>query len=212
MESAWLQTAGDAGYRPRLDHCADSANGRRCGLARDLEKGARWHSAAAIVATAAILPVHFLRQQGLEEGRDYHSLRFNTDVGKHGDTGASEVDVLRAVLDGRADAGAVGSPFWSNVQAQNLVPAGAVTPIWMSPASSHCMFTARVDLESELQQRFVDALLSMSFDNPVHRPVLEAEGLKRSIVADTDGYGSLDQACREQALFQRRSPDTTQAQ
>lgn len=154
---------------------------------------------------AAILPVHFLRQQGLEEGRDYQSLRFNTDVGKHGDTGTSEVDVLRAVLDGRADAGAVGSPFWSNVQSQNLVPAGAVTAIWTSPAYSHCMFTARVDLEPDVQKRFVNALLSMSFDNPAHRPVLEAEGLKRWIAADIEGYESLDQACKEQALFVRRA-------
>jgi phosphonate transport system substrate-binding protein len=67
---------------------------------------------------AAILPVYFLAQQNLIEGRDYRTLRINTDVGKHGDTGTSEVDVLRAVLDGRADAGAVGSPFWSSAQAQ----------------------------------------------------------------------------------------------
>jgi phosphonate transport system substrate-binding protein len=152
---------------------------------------------------AAILPVHFLRQQGLEEGRDYRSLRFNTDVGKHGDTGTSEVDVLRAVLDGRADAGAVGSPFWSNVQNQQLVPGGAVSAVWTSPAYSHCMFTARIDLESDLRDRFINALLAMSFDNPVHRPVLEAEGLKRWIVADVNGYASLEQACTEQGLFQR---------
>lgn len=158
---------------------------------------------------AAILPVHFLRQQGFEEGRDYQTLRFNTDVGKHGDTGTSEVDVLRSVLDGRADAGAVGSPFWSNVQAQNLVPAGAVSAIWTSPPYSHCMFTARVDLEMDVRTRFVDALLSMNFDNPVHRAVLEAEGLRRWIVADTTGYTSLEQACTELALFQRRPLETT---
>src|SRR5579864_538452 len=54
---------------------------------------------------AAILPVHFLEQEGMREGRDYRALRFNSDVGKHGDTGTSEVEVVRAVLDGRADAG-----------------------------------------------------------------------------------------------------------
>ena len=43
---------------------------------------------------AAILPVHFLEREGLTEGRDYRSLRFNSDVGKHGDTGASEVEVV----------------------------------------------------------------------------------------------------------------------
>jgi ABC-type phosphate/phosphonate transport system substrate-binding protein len=159
---------------------------------------------------AAILPVHFLRQHGLEEGRDYRSLRFDTDVGKHGDTGTSEVDVLRAVLDGRADAGAVGSPFWSNVTAQRIAPAGALTAIWTSPPYSHCMFTARDGLEADLRKRFVDALLSMRFDNPAHRPTLEAEGLKQWIVADVSGYDSLQAACVEQGMF--RPAGSTQAQ
>jgi phosphonate transport system substrate-binding protein len=38
---------------------------------------------------AAILPVHFLKREGLAEGQDYRTLRFDSDVGKHGDTGAS---------------------------------------------------------------------------------------------------------------------------
>jgi ABC-type phosphate/phosphonate transport system substrate-binding protein len=161
---------------------------------------------------AAILPVHFLRERGLEEGRDYTSLRFNTDVGKHGDTGTSEVDVLRAILDGRADAGAVGSPFWSNVQAQQLVPAGAVSAVWTSPPYSHCMFTTRPGLEPEIRRTFVDALLAMKFENPAHRPILEAEGLKQWIVADTSGYDSLQQACTEQGQFRRTGAAAAQAQ
>jgi ABC-type phosphate/phosphonate transport system substrate-binding protein len=152
---------------------------------------------------AAILPVHFLRQQGLEEGRDYRPLRFDTDVGKHGDTGTSEVDVVRAVLDGRADAGAIGSPFWANARAQQLLPAGALTAVWTSPPYSHCMFTARAGLEPELKKRFVDALLAMRFDNPAHRPILEAEGLKQWMIADTSGYDSLQAACAEQGMFRR---------
>ena len=150
---------------------------------------------------AAILPVHFLAEQDLVEGRDYRSLRINTDVGKHGDTGTSEVEVLRAVLDGRADAGAVGSPFWAGVQSQRLVPAGALSVVWSSPAYSHCMFTARAGLEADLERRFTEALLRMSFDNPVHKPILEAEGLQQWIAADLSGYGSLDAACRAQGFF-----------
>jgi ABC-type phosphate/phosphonate transport system substrate-binding protein len=161
---------------------------------------------------AAILPVYFLRQHGLQENRDYQSLRFNTDVGKHGDTGTSEMDVLRAVLDGRADAGAVGSPFWANLQAQGLVPTGAVTAVWHSPTYSHCMFTARVDLEPEFRRQFVDALLAMRFDNPTHRRILEAEGLKQWIVADTGGYASLQEACAQQGMFRRADAPAAQAQ
>jgi len=69
---------------------------------------------------AAILPVHFLEAQGLFEGKTYHSLRFDSDVGKHGDTGTSEVEAMRAVLDGRADAAAIGSPFWNRGRAERL--------------------------------------------------------------------------------------------
>lgn len=152
---------------------------------------------------AAILPVHFLAQQNLIEGRDYRTLRIDTDVGKHGDTGTSEVDVLRAVLDGRADAGAVGSPFWSSTQAQQLIPAGALSVVWQSPPYSHCMFTARAGLEPEIERCFIDALLGMSIDNPVHRPTLEAEGLRRWITADVNGYASLEAACRAQGFFDR---------
>ena len=150
---------------------------------------------------AAILPVHFLAQQRLVEGRDYQTLRIDTDVGKHGDTGTSEVEVLRAVLDGRADAGAIGSPFWSGALNQRLVPAGALNIVWSSPPYSHCMFTARVELEPEIERRFTEALLKMSIENPLHRPTLEAEGLKRWIAADVDGYASLEEACREQGFF-----------
>ena len=94
---------------------------------------------------AAILPVHFLEQQGMREGRDYRALRFDSDLGKHGDTGTSEVEVVRAVLDGRADAGAIGSPFWNTVRSERLVPEGGLREVWSSPAIQplHVHGTAR---------------------------------------------------------------------
>ena len=153
---------------------------------------------------AAILPVHFLAERGLREAIDYTALRFNSDVGKHGATGTSEVDVLRAVLDGRADAGAIGSPFWTSVREGNLVPAGSVAEIWSSPPYSHCMFTARPGLEPDVARRFADALYAMRFDNPQHRAVLEAEGLKQWIAADTSGYDSLHDACSQQGFFEQQ--------
>ncbi len=152
---------------------------------------------------AAILPVHFLAELGLAEGRDYQTLRFDTDLGKHGDTGTSEIHVLRAVLEGKADAGAIGSPAWSGVQEQALVPAGSLTEVWASPPYSHCMFTARPGLDEGIGRRFAEALSKMSFDDPRHRPVLEAEGLKRWLPADVSGYDSLREASRTQGFFQR---------
>jgi len=150
---------------------------------------------------AAILPVYFLEQQGMFEGKDYRTLRFNTDMGKHGDTGTSEVEVVRAVLDGRADAGAIGSPFWNTVRNERLVPEGGLREIWSSPAYNHCMFTARPDLDREREQRFVEALTAMSYDNPAHRPILDGEGLQRWLPPHLDGYDALRQAAAQQGFF-----------
>ena len=152
---------------------------------------------------AAILPVYFLEQQGMREGRDYQTLRFNSDVGKHGDTGTSEVEVVRAVLDGRADAGAIGSPFWNIVRNERLVPEGGLREIWSSPPYNHCMFTARPDLNLDHERRFAEALFAMSYDNPVHRSILEAEGLQRWLAPHLDGYGALRQAATEQGFFRQ---------
>lgn len=142
---------------------------------------------------AAILPTHFLQEAGLSLDRDYKALRFDTDVGKHGDTGRSEVDVVKAVLDGRADAGAVGSPFLDSLRTQSLVPAGSLQTIWTSPPFTHCMFTGRPGLSPQARESFAQALFSMNWENPRHRPILEAEGLRRW-VPPTDGYASLRQA------------------
>jgi ABC-type phosphate/phosphonate transport system substrate-binding protein len=150
---------------------------------------------------AAILPVHFLEQEGLFEGQQYRTLRFNSDLGKHGDTGTSEAEVVRAVLDGRADAGAIGSPFWKALRIGRLVPEGALTEIWTSPPYNHCMFTARTDFDPSSEQQFAEALSGMSYDNPSHRAVLDAEGLHHWEPPHLDGYDSLRQAAARQGFF-----------
>lgn len=160
---------------------------------------------------AAILPVHFLEREGLVEGRDYRTLRFNSDVGKHGDTGTSEAEVVRAVLDGRADAGAIGSPFWTKLHSERLMPQGALIEVWTSQPYNHCMFTARPDLDPSLERRFANALSGMSYDNPKHRAVLDAEGLRRWVVPHLDGYDALREASARQGFFERPMGESAKA-
>src|SRR5258708_26397902 len=75
-------------------------------------KGKRFALASRDSSHAAILPVHFLREGGLDPEKDLKVVRFDTDIGKHGDTGTSEQDVVRAVSEGSADAGAIGKVTW----------------------------------------------------------------------------------------------------
>jgi ABC-type phosphate/phosphonate transport system substrate-binding protein len=66
------------------------------------------------------------------------------------------------------------------------------------------MFTARPDLDRELERQFADALSAMSYDNPVHRPILEAEGLKRWLPPQLDGYDALREAAAQQGFFKNQ--------
>ena len=56
-------------------------------------------------------------------------VRFDSDVGKHGDTGRSERDVLEAVLDGRADAAAIGAASWDVFVRAGEVPPGRLAAV-----------------------------------------------------------------------------------
>ncbi len=95
-----------------------------------------------------------------------------------------------------------GAPSGAACATQRVVPDGAVVAIWTSPPYSHCMFTARPGLPPEVSRRFADALYAMDFENPRHRPILEAEGL-RCWVPPHDGYASLTAACERPRFLDR---------
>ena len=153
---------------------------------------------------AAILPLYFLEQQGLRPRDDFRPEWHDKDVGKHGDTGTSELEAVRAVLGGHADAAAVGAPFWERMKGTSALPRDALRSIWRSPPFNHCMFTGRAGLEQGRSDDFAAALRRMSWENPRHREILQAEGLRRWMEPDTGGYESLTAACERQALFERR--------
>ncbi len=139
---------------------------------------------------ARILPLHFLGEQGVDLGK-VRLLPFDTDLGKHGDTGTSELDVLAALRDGRAQAGTVGDLIWVLEQAAGRVDPSQLEVLWTSPGFDHCMFDALPTLSNEKADAFTKALFAMSWDNPVHRRLLELEGLKQWMPPREEGYGSL---------------------
>ncbi len=155
-------------------------------------------------AQAAILPRHWLEAQGgLVADKDYRPLRFDIDVGKHGDTGTSELNVLHAVASGEADAGALCDATWVRVVAEGLADASACRLLWTSPPFNHCMFVALPGLPAEKGMAFRDALFSMDFNRPEHRRAMELEGLRRWLPPHLDGYGDLRMAMERQGYFER---------
>src|SRR5579864_3684475 len=145
---------------------------------------------------ARILPLHFLKQQGVDLSH-VKVLPFDTDLGKHGDTGTSELDVLAALHDGRAQAGAVGDLIWAGEQSAGRVDANKIEVLWTTPGFDHCMFDALPTLPKEKLEGFRRALFAMRWDDPRHRRLMELEGLREWVPPREEGYQSLVAALTE---------------
>jgi ABC-type phosphate/phosphonate transport system substrate-binding protein len=169
-------------------------------------RGKRLALGSADSGQAAILPRHYLQEAGVEPDRDCTVLRFDLDVGKHGDTGTSEREVLRALLEGQADVGALAESTWAHQLAEGRVDGRQLKMIWTSPGYCHCNFTALAEFPADLGRRWVEALLAMSYEDPRWRPLMDLEGLKRWIRPDDavlEGYRVLFDAVKRQGLDAR---------
>lgn len=144
---------------------------------------------------AAILPLHHLARQGLDAARECAELvRFDTDLGKHGDTGDSELRVVQAVAEGAADAGALGDATWAAFRADGLPVTHDLEVAWRSPTYFHCNFTALPSLDGALAERWQAALLAMDREDPTLRAAMDLEGVKRWLPGDRTGYADLFEA------------------
>jgi phosphonate transport system substrate-binding protein len=140
---------------------------------------------------AAILPLHYLAEAGLDAAADCELLRFDTDLGKHGDTGDSELRVVAAVAGGQADAGALSDVYLSAFRSDGVPHVADLEVVWRSPSYYHCNFTALASLDEELARRWSAALLAMDYDDPTLRPAMTLESVRRWLPGDREGYESL---------------------
>jgi ABC-type phosphate/phosphonate transport system substrate-binding protein len=148
---------------------------------------------------AAILPLFYLQEQGLAQESLGKLVRFDTDIGKHGDTGDSELRVVQAVAEGDADAGALGDATWARFRTEGLPASNELEVSWRSPSYYHCNFTALPSFDRELAVRWQEALLAMNFDDPSMRNAMTLEGVRRWLPGDRSGYASLEAAIQREA-------------
>lgn len=181
----------DLGYTTRLIARADSGIER----IEDL-RHKRLAVGSADSAQAALVPLRALRDAGLNPDDDLSLLRFDLDVGKHGDTGTSELAVLKALHAGQAHVGAIGYTTWIREQQQGNVDTSLLRSVWTSEPYNHCNFTALPDFEAGRAARWSDALLAMDGSDPRWRRLMELEGLTRWVPGRKEGYEPVARAVR----------------
>jgi ABC-type phosphate/phosphonate transport system substrate-binding protein len=147
--------------------------------------------------SSRILPLFFLKRAGVDLAQ-VQLLPFESDPGKHGDTPRSELDVLSALHDGRAQAGAVGAFVWQAEQAAGRVDPHRLETLWTTPAYDHHAIDALPTLAEDKQKALVRVLFDMRFANPKHRKWLEIEGHRAWVPGRDEGYGQLVAALEDQ--------------
>ncbi|MCW8140943.1 MAG: phosphate/phosphite/phosphonate ABC transporter substrate-binding protein [Planctomycetota bacterium] len=157
-------------------------------------RGKRVAVGASDSPQATLIPLGHLRAAGLEPGRDVEVLRHDVLVGKHGDHVGGERDAAKALLEGRADAACVIDGNHLAFSRDGTLPPGSTRVLAQTGRYDHCNMTVLEGVEPALVARFVDLLLSMRYDDPEVRPLLDLEGLKQWLPGRTSGYALLEEA------------------
>ena len=143
---------------------------------------------------AQILPVAFLRAQGIDPAEQWRCSRLDRDLGKHGDTGGAELAQLARVRAGELDASLLSAPMLDAVGA--LGDASALRSVWTSPPYHHCCFTV-LDGDDPDHSRFRALLASMDPSDPRLCDAMELEYVNEWVDFDPSGYQTLIEAVAE---------------
>lgn len=143
---------------------------------------------------ATLLPLAHLAAAGLDPATDMTVRRFDVMVTKHGDHIGGERDAVRALVAGEVEAACVIDGNQLAFAKDGTIPAGAVRTLTRTAPYDHCTMTVLDGVDPATVDRFAELLLSMSFDDPAVRPLLELEGLREWRPGRTLGYDQLEAA------------------
>ena len=150
---------------------------------------------------ATLIPLHHLHLAGLASGRDFTLRYFDVLGGKHGDHIGGEREAALALLSGKLDACCMIDGNHLAFGLDGTLPAGTTRIIASTAPYDHCNMTVSPGAPATAVSRFVELLLSMRWDDPQVRPLLELEGLRQWLPGRASGYAQLERAVDEQAFY-----------
>ena len=143
---------------------------------------------------ATLIPLDYLRGQGVVPGSDFKVRRFDVLGGKHGDHIGGERDAAQALMAGEVDAACMIDGNHLLFVGEGTLPQGKTRVLAQTPKFDHCNFTVASTAPKALIETFKTLLLSMSYADAEVRPLLDLEGLKVWKLGRTSGYRALEHA------------------
>lgn len=142
-----------------------------------------------------LMPRHFMTTKfKIDPEQDLSGLPVHTDA--HDMT-------VKVVESGKIDAGALNIEVWERLVRENKVDATKVKVIWTTPPYVDYLWVANKNVSEELRQKFVQAFLELSADNPAHQNVLALWGAKKFgfVPVNNADYDVIEQVGRSIGLI-----------
>ena len=151
---------------------------------------------------ATLIPLAHLRAAG---ATGFETRRFDVGVGLHGDHVGGERDAARALVAGDVDAACMIDASHLAFAKEGALPSGSTRVLTQTAPYDHCNMTVLGDggdpgVGVDVAQ-FGRLLLSMSYADPVVRPLLDLEGLTEWKPGRTSGYAALEGAVDESGFY-----------
>lgn len=143
---------------------------------------------------ATLIPLLHLAEAGLEPEKDFAVRLFDVLVGKHGDHIGGERHAAKALIEGTVDAACMIDGNHLLFSREGTLPSNSTRILAQTGEYDHCNFTVLDDAPEAAVAQFCTLLMSMSYDDPQVRPLLDLEGLKQWRPGRTEKYALLTRA------------------
>lgn len=143
---------------------------------------------------ARLIPIYNLFKNGLEFEKDYIEKRFDVGVGLHGDHVGGELDSANAMMKGEVDASWMLDLNYKAWVEDGTLDENQIKILYKTPCFDHCIFSAGEDIDKNLFDEFTKILHKMDYSNPLHKEMMDMEGLKEWVIGRTSGFEQITKA------------------
>lgn len=152
---------------------------------------------------ARLIPIQYLRENGLEFGQDYEEVRYDIGVGLDGDHTGGELDAIKSVEAGENVAGFAIEPNFEAWVKDGTVDGSQLEVVGKTNSFDHCIFTAHQDVADEDLKAFSDVLATMDYNKERDKEILDLEGLKEWLPGRTNNFEEIRQAVDYMNFFDK---------
>lgn len=143
---------------------------------------------------ARLIPIKYLKDNGLEFGKDYEEKRFDIGLGLHGDHVGGELDAIKALEKKEVDASFTLDLNWEAWKKDGTVDENALEKIGETGTFDHCIFDYHTNVDKADIAKFEEIMLQMDYQKEDDKKIMDMEGLKEWREGRLSGYDEITKA------------------